>query len=51
MLHAMFQDNRISGILNVFTIYGHAGHLDHVTLPFKQTFVPLSMGATHEILL
>ena len=36
MLHAMFQDHRTSGsgeedFLKVFTIYGHDGHLGHVT--------------------
>ena len=36
MLHAKFQDHRIScsgeeAFLKVFTIYGHGGHLGHVT--------------------
>ena len=36
MLHAKFQDHRtsVSGeeeFLKVFTIYGHGGHLGHVT--------------------
>ena len=36
MLHAKFQDNRTSGsgeedLFKVFTIYGHGGHLGHVT--------------------
>ena len=36
IIHAKFQDNRTSGsgeeeFLNVFTIYGHGGHLGHVT--------------------
>ena len=36
MLHAKFQDPRISGsgeedFLKVFTIYGHGGHIAHVT--------------------
>ena len=36
MLHAKFQDHRTSNsgeedILKVFTIYGHGGHLGHVT--------------------
>ena len=35
MLHAKFQDNRTYGsgedLLKVFTIYGHSGHLGHVT--------------------
>ena len=28
----------------VFTIYGHGGHLGHVTRQFEQTFVPRSHG-------
>ena len=35
MLHTKFQDHRTSGseknILKLFTIYGHGGHLGHVT--------------------
>ena len=35
MLHNKFQDHRTSGpgeiFLKVFTIYGHGGHLGHVT--------------------
>ena len=35
MIHAKFQDHRTSGSgedsLKVFTIYGHGGHLGHVT--------------------
>ena len=35
MLHANFQDHRTSGSgaedLKIFTIYGHGGHLGHVT--------------------
>ena len=36
MLHAKFQDHRPSGsgadeFFKVFTIYGHGGHLGHVT--------------------
>ena len=37
MLHAMFQDHRTSGsgeedfLSFFFTIYGHGGHLGHVT--------------------
>ena len=36
ILHAKFQDHRTSGsgeedFLRVFTIYGHSGHLGHVT--------------------
>ena len=37
MLHAKFQDHRICGsgeedFIKVFTIYGHGGHLGHVTI-------------------
>ena len=36
MLHTKFRENRPAGsgeedFLNVFTIYGHGGHLGHVT--------------------
>ena len=35
MLHVKFQDHRTSGsgedFFKVFTIYGHGGHLGHVT--------------------
>ena len=35
MLHAKFQDHRPFGsgeeVFKVFTIYGHGGHLGHVT--------------------
>ena len=31
MLHAKFQDHRSCGSGEVFTIYGHDGHLGHVT--------------------
>ena len=36
MLHAKFQDHRTSGsgiedFFKFFTIYGHGGHLGHVT--------------------
>ena len=36
MLHVKFQDHRTSGsgeedFLRFFTIYGHGGHLGHVT--------------------
>ena len=36
MIHAKFQENRTAGsgevdFLKVFTIYGHGGHLCHVT--------------------
>ena len=43
MLHAKFQDHRISGsgeedFLKVFTIYGHGGHLGHVTWTIYTNF-------------
>ena len=51
MLHAKFQGHRPLGIekkiLKGFTIYGHGGHLGHVTWTIEQTFVLLSQeGAT-----
>ena len=52
MLHAKFQDHRTSGsgedFLKVFTIYGHGGHLGHVTLDhlYKLSF-PLAKDAPH----
>ena len=41
MLHAVFQDNRISGsgqedFLKFFTIYGHGSNLGHVTKMISQ---------------
>ena len=43
MLHTKFQDHRTSGsgeedILKVFTIYGHGGHLGHVTRTIYTNF-------------
>ena len=42
MLHAKFQDHRTSGsgedFFKVFTIYGHGGHLGHVTWTVYITF-------------
>ena len=42
MLHAKFQDHRISGSgeedLMVFTIYGRGGHLGHVTWTIYTNF-------------
>ena len=42
MLHAKFQDHRTSGsgeeFLKVFTIYGHGGHLGHVTWTIYTNF-------------
>ena len=31
MLHTKFRGNRPTGLLRVFTIYDHGGHLGHVT--------------------
>ena len=39
MLHAKFQDHRTSGSGEFFfTIYGHGGHLGHVTWTIKINF-------------
>ena len=43
MLHAKFQDHRTSGsggeyFFKVFAIYGHGGHLGHVTWTFYINF-------------
>ena len=43
MLHAKFQDHRTSGsgeerFFKVFTIYGHGGHLGHVTWTIYPNF-------------
>ena len=43
MLHAKFQDHWTSGsgeedFLKVFAIYGHGGHLGHVTLTIYTNF-------------
>ena len=42
MLHAKFQDHRTSGlekkIFKGFTIYGHGGHLCHVTWTIYTNF-------------
>ena len=43
MLHAKFQDHRTSGsgeedFFKVFTIYGHGGHLGHVTWTININF-------------
>ena len=51
MLHAKFQDHRTSGsgeedFLKVFTIYGHGGHLDHVTWTIYIIFVSPSQGGS-----
>ena len=49
---AKIQDHRTSGsgeedFLKVFTIYGHGGHLGHMTwTAFIHTFVPPSNGGS-----
>ena len=44
MLHAKFQDHRTSGsgedFLRFLTIYGHGGHLGHVTCTIYIIFFP-----------
>ena len=52
MLHVKFQDNRTSGsgeedFFNVYTIYGHGGHLGHVTWTIYINFCsPSQRGST-----
>ena len=43
MLHTKFRGNRLTGsgeenFLRVFTIYGHGGHLGHVTIISRTKF-------------
>ena len=51
MLHAKFQDHRISGsgedFLKVFTIYGHGGHLGHVTCTIYINFLSHYLRRIH----
>ena len=55
MLRAKFRRNRSTGsgeedFLTVFTIYGHGGHLGHVTWIFLYTYLlPLPIDASHKI--
>ena len=54
MLHAKFQDHRTSGsgeedFLKVFTIYGHVGHLGHVTWTIYKPSFSLPKKAPHVI--
>ena len=56
MLHAKFQDHRISAseevLLKVLTIYGHGGHIGHVTrMIFTKFLFHLSEKARNKILL
>ena len=53
MLNAKFKEHRTSGsgeedFLNVFTIYGHGGHLGHVTwtiyINFRSPFLKTHFG-------
>ena len=50
MLHAKFQDHRTSGSgeedFKVLTIYGHGGHLGHVTLTIYINFRSPSQGGS-----
>ena len=49
MLHTKFHDNRSTGLgaedfLRVFALYGHGGHLGHVTWILEKPFIPQSSG-------
>ena len=49
MLHTKFQGYWSTGsgeedFLRFFTIYGHGGHVGHVTRPFEQLFFPKVPG-------
>ena len=51
MLHAKFQDHRTSGsgeedFFKVFAIYGHGGHLGHVTWTIYTNFRSPSQGGS-----
>ena len=51
MLHTKLYDNRPTGsgeedFWMFFTLYGHGGHLGHVTWTREQTFLPLSHGCS-----
>ena len=52
MLHTKFQENRPAGsgeedFFKVFTIYGHGGHLGHVTRIILRNFHFLVPKSTH----
>ena len=51
MLHAKFHDHRtissVGEVLKVFTIYGHGGHLDHVTWTIYINFLFPFQGRLH----
>ena len=51
MLQTKFRGNRPAGsgeedFFKVFTIYGHDGHLGHVTWTIYTNFVPPSQGGS-----
>ena len=53
MLHTKFRGNRPAGsggedFLNVFTIYGHGGHLGHVTSIMSPNFHFLVPESPHK---
>ena len=52
MLHTMFRGNRPAGsgeedFYRVFTIYGHGGHLGHVTSIMSSDFHFLVLESSH----
>ena len=51
MLHTKFHENRPAGsgegFLKVFTIYGHGGHLGHVTIIMLTNFHFLVPESSH----
>ena len=52
MLHSKFHDQRTSGSGKVFTIYGHGGHLGHMTWTIDNNYglsFPLPKEAPHKI--
>ena len=53
MLHTKFRGNRPAGsreedFLRVFTIYGHGGHLDHMTSIMSSDFHFLAPESIHK---
>ena len=51
MLHTKFQGHWSAGseekdFVKIFTIYGHGGHIGHVTLRFVQIFIPSTQGGS-----
>ena len=50
MLHAKFRENLPAGsgeedFSRVFTIYGHGGHLGHVTIIISTIFISMNLKA------